>query len=108
MTEPIHSNTSTIHDAEHDCEPLLNIVQAAQFLNLSPMSLYHFVSARRVPHIKLSNRCLRFRKSSLIQWLDSLSHEPAPPDHSVHILSSSKHRDGAKVPNQKPSRKRRT
>ena len=48
---------------------LLNINQAAELLGISPGTLYHWVSERRVPHIKLGLRCLRFRRGDLAAWI---------------------------------------
>ena len=49
---------------------LMNIKQAAEFLNLSPGTLYHLVSERRIPCVHLSRRCLRFLKPDLDRWIE--------------------------------------
>jgi excisionase family DNA binding protein len=49
---------------------LLHVREAAQFLGVAPGSLYHMVSQRRVPCIRLGNRCLRFRMSDLKRLID--------------------------------------
>lgn len=54
---------------EGAADRLMKITEAAQFLAVSPNSLYHMVSQGRVPCIRLSNRCLRFRKSDLEAWI---------------------------------------
>ena len=48
---------------------LWNVTETAQFLGVEPTSLYHMVSQGRVPCIRLSKRCLRFRKSDLEAWI---------------------------------------
>jgi excisionase family DNA binding protein len=50
---------------------LLHVRETAQFLGLATGSLYHMVSQGRVPCIRLSNRCLRFRKSDLEAWIQT-------------------------------------
>ena len=48
---------------------LLNVSEVAEFLGLSKGTIYHLVSQQRVPCIRLSNRCLRFRLSDLEKWI---------------------------------------
>jgi predicted DNA-binding transcriptional regulator AlpA len=36
-------------------------------------TLYHFVSAKRIPVVRLSRRCIRFRYSDLINWIERLT-----------------------------------
>jgi len=45
-------------------ETLLNIKQAAAFLNLSPLTLRTWTGAKRIPFVKLG-RAVRFRLSDL-------------------------------------------
>ena len=60
---------------EQDC--LLTAVEAARYLNLKHVgTIYHMVSAKRVPVIRLSARCIRFSLRALSSWVESLS-EPA-------------------------------
>ena len=60
-----------VKGSEDDC--LWSVVEAARFLNLSTGTMYHLVSERRVPVIKLSARCIRFRRSELESWIATLS-----------------------------------
>ena len=48
---------------------LLDVREAASLLHLSPGTVYHLVSQGRVPCIRLSRRCLRFRRSDLDEWV---------------------------------------
>ena len=57
---------------------LWTIIEAARFLNLSPQSLYHFISQQRVPVVRISSRCVRFSRRALLEWVESLSQ---PADH---------------------------
>jgi excisionase family DNA binding protein len=54
---------------ESAADRLMKITEAAQFLAVEPTSLYHMVSQGRVPCIRLSKRCLRFRRSDLEAWI---------------------------------------
>ncbi|MDP4286232.1 MAG: helix-turn-helix domain-containing protein [Bacteroidota bacterium] len=47
---------------------LLNISQAAEYLNLAKQTLYGFTSNREIPFIKKGKK-LYFRKSDLDKWL---------------------------------------
>jgi excisionase family DNA binding protein len=55
--------------SESAADRLWNVTEAAQFLGVEPTSLYHMVSQGRVPCIRLSKRCLRFRLRDLEDWI---------------------------------------
>jgi excisionase family DNA binding protein len=50
---------------------LLTITEVAELTGLSVGTLYHFVSAKRIPVIRFSSRCLRFRPSDLEAWFET-------------------------------------
>jgi excisionase family DNA binding protein len=52
---------------------LLNIKEAAEVLGIAPGSLYYMVSQRRVPFVRISNRCLRFSKAALEKFISDRS-----------------------------------
>jgi excisionase family DNA binding protein len=52
---------------------LLTIKEVAELTGLQVSSLYHLVSDGRIPVVRLSRRCLRFRLSALHQWWDELA-----------------------------------
>ena len=54
-------------------DQLWTVVEAAHFLNLSPGTLYHLISQRRVPVIRISSRCVRFSRRELLQWVQDLT-----------------------------------
>ena len=56
-----------------DPERLLTINEVAELTGLAVGTLYHFVSERRIPVIRLSKRCIRFRQSDLSDWIQSLT-----------------------------------
>jgi excisionase family DNA binding protein len=54
---------------------LLTIKEVAELTGLAVGTLYHFVSQKRIPVVRLSTRCIRFRQSDLSDWIQTLSHE---------------------------------
>jgi excisionase family DNA binding protein len=65
-------NLSETAEVDH----LWTVVEAAHFLNLSHLSLYHLVSQKRVPVIRISSRCIRFSQRALLAWIENLTQEP--------------------------------
>jgi len=57
---------------------LWDVNEVAQYLGLVSGSIYHLVSARKIPVIKISSRCIRFSKKSIDDWLSLHSH----PSHA--------------------------
>ena len=58
---------------------LLNVDEVAKLLGLSKGSIYHLVSQRRIPCVRLSARCLRFRESEIQDFIKKLAAN-APSD----------------------------
>ncbi len=56
-----------------DPREVMNIRQAAQYLGISPDTLYKYLSAAKIPAFKLGNRW-RFKKTTLDRWMDRQSH----------------------------------
>jgi excisionase family DNA binding protein len=48
---------------------LLDVKEAARLLGISPGTAYHWISQGRLPVVRLSARCIRFRQSDLDTWL---------------------------------------
>ena len=55
---------------------LLNANEVAEFLGLAVGTVYHLVSQKRLPCIRLSARCLRFRRSDLEKLIANLAEAP--------------------------------
>lgn len=53
-------------------EKLLTIVELADRLGISPGTAYHWLSQRRLPCIRLSSRCVRFREADVEKMLEQL------------------------------------
>ena len=56
-------------NAENDS--LMDIAAVAAWTGLSVGTLYHFVSQRRIPFVRISARCIRFRRRDIESWLMS-------------------------------------
>jgi len=50
---------------------LLTIREVATLTGLQVSSLYHVVSQGRIPVVRLSKRCIRFRYSDLLEWIET-------------------------------------
>jgi excisionase family DNA binding protein len=50
-------------------DELLTYDQAAKLVNLKIGTLYALVSQKRVPHVRLGRRLVRFSRSELNAWL---------------------------------------
>jgi excisionase family DNA binding protein len=54
---------------------LLTIGEVAELTGMAVGSLYHLVSQKRIPVVRISSRCIRFRLSSLESWFAELTEE---------------------------------
>ena len=50
-------------------EKLLDVVEAADFLDLSPKTIYTYICKRKIPFLKI-NSSVRFRQSDLESWIE--------------------------------------
>lgn len=55
-----------------DSREVMNIQQAAQYLGVSPDTLYRYVCDEKIPAFKLGNRW-RFKKTMLDSWMERKS-----------------------------------
>lgn len=56
---------------------LMTVSEAAEFLGLAVGTIYHMVSQKRLPCVRLSARCLRFRRSDLEEFIANLAERSA-------------------------------
>ncbi len=75
-TEDISLNSQNPSAPGPDDDQLLTVPEAAQLLRIQPTSLYHFISDKRVPVVRLSARCVRFSRKALLQWIASMTETP--------------------------------
>ena len=54
-------------------DKLLTINEVSELTGLAVGTLYHFVSEKRIPVVRLSKRCIRFRKRDLLDWIQTLT-----------------------------------
>jgi len=53
---------------------LLTVSELAKLLNISSGTLYHWLSEDRLPVVRFSKRCVRFRERDVESLLETLSH----------------------------------
>jgi excisionase family DNA binding protein len=72
---PVNERSEWTADTEPNVKQnrLLAIEEVAHFTGLSVGTLYHLVSQRRIPVVRLSKRCIRFRYSDLLDWIQTLT-----------------------------------
>ena len=49
---------------------LLDVEQAAAYLSITPVTLYHWVAKRYIPFVKLGSKAVRFDLRELERWVD--------------------------------------
>lgn len=54
-------------------EPLLKVEEVTSLLGVERSTIYDWVHQRKIPHLKLANGRLRFRRSTLEKWLEKSS-----------------------------------
>ena len=55
-----------------DTAILLTAAEVANLTGFAEGTIRHFVSQRRIPFIRISARCVRFRRSDIETWLEKL------------------------------------
>lgn len=58
---------------------LINYKKAAEFLDMPMGTLYALVHQKRIPHVRLGNRMVRFDLEALQAWLDEHKKEVVVP-----------------------------
>jgi excisionase family DNA binding protein len=77
-------------------EKLLTVRELAKLLGVAEGSVYHWLSQRRLPCIRFSQRCVRFRESDVQALLQKL-HEPAATGNVCEAGPSSARRASRKI-----------
>jgi excisionase family DNA binding protein len=54
----------------------MNAAQAASFLGIEEKTVRKYTSARRIPFIRISGRCVRYDRAALGDWLLSRTVKP--------------------------------
>ncbi len=48
---------------------LLTVVEVAELTGFAEGTLRHWTSAKKIPFVRISNRCVRFRREDIERWL---------------------------------------
>ena len=59
----------TMPPTETEFDGLLTVQEVSEWTGLAVGTIYHFVSQHRIPVVRLSKRCIRFRYSDLLDWI---------------------------------------
>jgi len=62
--------TPTVHPTE-DFDDIIGYDAAARLLGVAVGTVYAWVSQRRVPHFRISKRCVRFSRRELLRHLQA-------------------------------------
>ena len=69
-------STNTIGSEEMMENRLLDVREVAELLGLVPGSIYQLISQSRIPFVRLSARCVRFRRCDIDRWIAERVVEP--------------------------------
>lgn len=59
----------SVSEAQHADETVMTAKDAAAFLSVNVRTLYKLVDENKIPHVRMTERRIRFLKSSLLAWL---------------------------------------
>jgi excisionase family DNA binding protein len=78
-----------IRNDKHEIDTILDVQGLAEYLRVSPKWIYEQTSFKSIPHYKLSNKQLRFRKTDIDDWLNKLK-RPAmtEPTGKLRLISN--------------------
>lgn len=71
-------------------EKLLNIDQVAEILGVAKATIYSWTAQKKIPHIKLSGRLLKFREKEIMDWISqrSVGTEPDTGKRTSHYAKA--------------------
>ena len=55
---------------------LWTVKEVAEYLHLAPGTIYHFLSEHKLPHFRISARCVRFDPKAIEEWVAQRTEEP--------------------------------
>ena len=67
--------TTSWHSEQRDPEYPMTVREAAQFLGVSPQTVYLWVERRQIPHLRVMGRNIRFLQSDLEPFRTSFKRE---------------------------------
>jgi len=62
---------------------LLSVREVASLTGLAVGTIYHLISQKRIPVVRLSRRCVRVRLSDLLNWWDQMTENSRSPATQV-------------------------
>jgi excisionase family DNA binding protein len=75
MEKPLGRGRASLVDSE---KILLTVRDVAALTGFSVGTLYHWISQRRdIPYIRISARCVRFRRSDIEAWISGMVVAPS-------------------------------
>jgi len=69
---------------------LIDIRELSALTGIKVGTLYHWISEMRVPHVRLSQRCVRFSLPAIREWLAGLSQPANEGESTRHALDRSR------------------
>jgi len=66
---------------------LLTAAEVANLTGFAEGTIRHFVSQRRIPFIRISPRCVRFRRSDIEAWLEKLMVPTIPAPTPINLAT---------------------
>lgn len=78
---------------------LLDVRDLSALTGFSSGTLYHWVSERKIPFVRFSSRCVRFRRSDIDSWIAEKLVSPLSTDLVVPSGRASKTRCAHKTKN---------
>jgi excisionase family DNA binding protein len=78
MGRAMAEDTSAIGGARIVTDRLLKVHEVAEMLGLAKGTIYHHISAGKLPCIRLSARCVRFQESAIKQFIEKLAADQSP------------------------------
>lgn len=68
--EMADSNRAIEDEAMSDEKILLTVAEVSKLTGFNEGTLRHWISEGRIPFIRISLRCVRFRRSDIEEWLE--------------------------------------
>jgi len=60
---------------------LWDVRQVAEYLGMARLTIYHLLSQKRLPCVRISARCVRFDPKQIEEWVAERTERPASKKH---------------------------
>ena len=61
-------------------EKLLTVDEVADYLGVTKATIYCWTSQKKIPHVKLTKRLLKFREKEIVEWISQKSVSADAPE----------------------------